>query len=127
MIASSPYRLEFFLENETNLSWVLIFKHIQFMSDLVELNKKYKTFQIVDFVVSADLKASEKTDKYVDLATELRMLWKMKMTVIIRALGTVQMSPGKGIEEQEIRERVGSIQKTELLKTAGILRRVLEY
>lgn len=94
MIASSPYRLKFFLENETNLSWVLIFKHIQFMSDLVELNKKYKTFQIVDFVVSADhkvdLNASEKTDKYVDLATELRMLWKMKMTVIIRALGTVR-------------------------------------
>lgn len=37
------------------------------------------------------------------------------------------MSPGKGIEEQEIRKRVASIQKTELLKTAGILRRVLEY
>lgn len=113
------------------MSWVLIFKYIQFISDLVELNKKYKTFQIVEFVVSAghkvDLEASEKTDKYVDLATELRMLGKMKMTVIIRALGTVLMSPGKGIEEQEIRERVGSIQKTELLKTAGILRRVLEY
>ena len=55
--------------------------------DLVIVKKKKKkTCRIVDFVVQADysveLKESEKTDKYVDLARELKKLWNMKVTVI---------------------------------------------
>ena len=50
----------------------------------------------MDFVVQANrrvkLKESEKRDKYMDLARELKKLWKIEMTVIqivIGALGTV--------------------------------------
>ena len=50
----------------------------------------------MDFPVSADhrikLKESEKKDKYLDLAKELKKLWNMKMTIIpivIGAFGTV--------------------------------------
>ena len=52
--------------------------------------------QIVDFTVSADhtikLKGSEKKDKHLYLARELKKLWNMKVTmlpIIIGALGTV--------------------------------------
>ena len=58
-------------------------------------NKK-KICKIVDFAVSADhrikLKESEKRDKYLDLARELKKLWNMKVTIIpvvIGAFGTV--------------------------------------
>ena len=59
----------------------------------------------MNFVVLADcrvkLKESEKRDKYLDLARELKNLWNMKVTVIlivIGALGTVI----KGLEDLKI-------------------------
>ena len=49
--------------------------------DLIIINKK-KICKIVDFAVPADhrinLKESEKKDKYLDLARELKKLWNMK-------------------------------------------------
>ena len=55
-----------------------------------------RTGQIVDFAVSVDhrvkLKESDKKDKYLDLAGELKKLWNIKVTVlsiVIGALGTV--------------------------------------
>ena len=53
----------------------------------------------------------------------------MKMTVIpivIGALGTVTKGLVHGLEELEIREREETIQTTALLRSARILRRVLE-
>ena len=44
--------------------------------DLIIINKKKRTYSIVDFAVSADhrieLKESEKKDKYLDLGMELK-------------------------------------------------------
>ena len=58
--------------------------------------ERSKTSRIVDFDVPVDhrvkLKESEKRDKYLDLARELKKLWNMKVTVIpivIGALGTL--------------------------------------
>ena len=58
--------------------------------------KKKKIGKVVDFAVPADhrikLKESEKRDKYLDLARELKNLWNMKVTIIpivIGAFGTV--------------------------------------
>ena len=87
----------------------------------------------MDFAVLADhrikLKGSEKQDKYVDLAREWKKLWNMKVTIIaimIGAFGTVTKGLLKGLEDLEITGRVGTIQITTLLRTARILRRVLE-
>ena len=48
--------------------------------------KKKSTCQIVNFAVSADhrvkLGESEKKNKYLDRAWELKKLWNMKVTVI---------------------------------------------
>ena len=87
----------------------------------------------MDFAVPVDhrvkLKESEKKDEYFDLARELKTLWNMKVTfilIIIGALGTVSKGLMKGLEDLEIRGRVETIQTTILLRTARILRRVLE-
>ena len=100
--------------------------------DLMIINKK-KIYKIVDFAVPADhridLKESEKKDKYLDLARELKKLWNMKVTIVsivIGALGTITKGLLKGLEDLEIGGRVETIQTTALLRTARILRRVLE-
>ena len=95
--------------------------------------KKKKICKIVDFAVPDDhrikLKEFEKRDKYLDLARELKKLWNMKVTIIpivIGVFGTVTNGWFKGLEDLEVGVRVETIQKTALLKTSRVLRRVLE-
>ena len=89
--------------------------------------------KIVDFAIPADhkinLKECEKKDKYLDLAREWKKLWNMKVTIVlivIGALGTITKRLFKGLEDLEVGGRVETIQMTALLRTARILRRVLE-
>ena len=84
------------------------------------------------FAVPADhrinLKESEKKDKYLDLR-ELKKLWNMKVTIVpivIGALGTITKGLLKGLKDLEVGGRVETFQTTALLRTARILRRVLE-
>ena len=70
-----------------------------------------------------------KKDKYLDLARELKKLWNMKVTIIpivIGAFGTVTKGLLKGLEDLEVGVLEETIQTTAFLKTAKILRRVLE-
>ena len=76
--------------------------------DLIIINNEKRTCKIVDFVVPANhrvkLKESEKKDKYLDLAKELKKKQNMKMTVIpilISALSTVPKGLVKGLENLE--------------------------
>ena len=86
----------------------------------------------MDFTTPADhrvkLKENELKDKFLDFARELIKLWNMKLTVILLtgALGTVTKGLIQRLEDLEISGRVETIQTTELLKSARILRRVLE-
>ena len=64
--------------------------------DLVIVKKeKKRPWRILDFAVSADLrvkiKESKKRDKY--LASELKILWNTKMTVIPIVVGALGKSP----------------------------------
>ena len=95
--------------------------------------KKKKICKIVDFAVPADhrikLKECEKREKYLELPRELKKLWNMKMTIIpivIGAFGRVTKGLLKDLEDLEVGNLVETIQTTALLKTARILRRVLE-
>ena len=95
--------------------------------------KKKRTCIIVDFAVPADhrikQKESEKKDKYLDLARELKKLWNMQVKIIpiaIGVFGTVTKGLLKGLEDLEVGRRVETIQTTALLRAATILRRVLE-
>ena len=76
-----------------------------------------------------NLKECEKKDKYLDLARELKKLRNMKVTIVPivnGALGTITIGLLKGLEDLEVGRREETIQTTALLRTARILRRVLE-
>ena len=67
----------------------------------------------MDFTVLADhrikLKESEKKDKYLDLARELKKLWNMKVTIIpivIGAFGTDTKGLLKGLEGEWISSKL---------------------
>ena len=73
----------------------------------------------MNFAVPADhrvkLKESEKKDKYLHLAWELKKLWNIKVTFIpfvIVILGTVTEGLIKRLEDLEINRRVENIQIT---------------
>ena len=77
-------------------------------------NNKRIICRIVNFAVPIDhkvkLKESEKRDKYVDLARELKKnLWNMKVTVI-DAFGSVTKGLAQGLEDLEISGRVDTIE-----------------
>ena len=81
--------------------------------DLIIINKKRRICKIVDFAVPVDhrinLKESEKKDKYLDLARELKKLRNMKVTIVlivIGALGTITKGLLKGLEDLEVGGRV---------------------
>ena len=93
--------------------------------------KEKRICKIVDFAVTADhrikLKECEKKDKYLDFDRELKKLLNMKLTIVpivICAFGTITKRLFKGLEDLEIGGRVKTT--TALLRTARILRRVLE-
>ena len=94
--------------------------------------QKKRTCRIVDFTVLGDhwvkLKENIKKDKYLDLARKLKN-WNMKVTfipVVTCTHGTVTEGLIKGLEDLEIRGRVETIQTITLLRTATILRKVVE-
>ncbi len=65
----------------------------------------------------------------MDLARELKKLWNMKVKIIpivIGAFGTITKGLIKRLEDVEIRGLVETIETTVLLRTARILRRILE-
>ena len=102
--------------------------------DLIIINKKKrKICKIVDFAVPTDhrikLKEYEKNDKYHDFARESKKLWNMNVMIVpimIVVSGTINKGLLKGLEDLEVGGRVETIPMTALLRTARILRRVLE-
>ena len=126
------------LENDTHkLLWDFNIQTDHLISvrrpDLTIINKKKRISKIVDFAVPADhrinLKECEKKDKYLDFARELKKLWNMKVTIlpiVIGAFGTITKGLLKGLEDLEVGGRVETNQTRALLRTARILRRVLE-
>ena len=96
-------------------------------------NTKKRICKIVNFAVLADhrinLKESEKKDKYLNLARELKKLRNMNVTImpiVIGALGTITKGLLKCLEDLEVGGRAETIQTTALLRTTRIPRRVLE-
>ena len=74
------------------------------------------------------IKEQEKIDKYQDLRIELQKVWNVKVVVIpvvIGALGTMSKKIHHYIKQIDIPADIVSIQKTAILGTAYILRRVL--
>ena len=93
--------------------------------------KRKRTCWIVDFAVPVDhrekIKENEKRGKHLDLSREFKKLWNMKgMVIPIGALGTIPKGLVRRLEDLDIGRRAEAIQTTALLRSARILRRVLE-
>ena len=101
--------------------------------DMIVVEKRNKCCKIIDFAIPYDSrieeKEVEKVVKYQDLARELKKLWKMKTMVIpivIGTFGTVPKDLKKRLENIGIETKIDELQKSVILNTARILRKVLE-
>ena len=81
----------------------------------------------MDFVVLAyyrmKLKESKNKDKYLDLARELKYYGTVTgIPIVIDTLGTIPKGVIMGLEDGGIKEQFETIQTTELLRFARILK-----
>jgi len=102
--------------------------------DIVIIRKDKEEFDIIDIAVPYDSriieKEREKIEKYQDLKFQMARCWKMKGKVIPIVIGALGAMPPK-LDEYLKRigcDRIhpGLIQKSVLLSSAGILRRILD-
>jgi len=87
---------------------------------------------LIDVAISGDRnvikKEAEKILKYADLTTEIQRMWNVKtkvIPVIIGATGTISKSFRKYGSNIPGKREVKELQKTAVLGTAHILRKVL--
>ena len=100
--------------------------------ELILVNKKAKSCVIIDVVIPGDCRIHEKKikkiEKYQNLKKELKRLWSLKkvevVPVVIGALGCISKGFSGWMETLGIKLIVGMIQKSVLLGTARILRKV---
>ena len=101
--------------------------------DMIVIDKETKFAKIIDFAIPYDSRVNskevEKTEKYQDLAREIKKLWGMRVTVIPIVIGTLGTTPKKlkkRLEDIGIETRVIELQKTVILHSTRILRKLLE-
>ena len=101
--------------------------------DPILIDEKEQKGIIIDIGVPVDMRVEgkkEKVEKYQDLKKEMRRLWKLRnveiITVVMRALGSVSVEFDRWMGKLGITCNVGVIQKSALLGTTRILRKVLE-
>ena len=85
---------------------------------------KERICKIIDFAVPGD-----KIEKYQDLGRELQNIWNVKVKIIplvVGSLGAIPKQFGNRLKQISITVRTAQVQKTVLLGTARILRKVLE-
>ena len=101
--------------------------------DTVVVDKVKKETMIIDVAIPRGTrlcdKEREKFQKYSLLKGEIAKSWQMKKVVVIPivvgALGTITIKFGKYIESLAIEIRIEHIQKSALLGTTRIIRKVL--
>jgi len=98
---------------------------------IIRDNEK-KTCMLIDVAISGDRnvikKEAEKILKYKDLTIEMQRMWNVKtvvIPVIIGATGTISKSFRKYVSTIPGNHEVKELQKTAILGTAHIVRKVL--
>ena len=96
------------------------------------LDNEKRTCMLMDVAISGDRnlikKEAEKILKYKDLTTEIQHMWNVNtkvIPVIIGATGTISKSFRKYVSNIPGNHEVRELQKTAILGTAHILRKVL--
>jgi len=100
--------------------------------DIMIHDNEKGTCMLIDVVISGDRnvikKEAEKIVKHKDLTIEIQRMWNVNtkvIPVIIGATGTVSMSFRKYVRKITENYEVKELQKTAILGTAHILRKVL--
>ena len=100
--------------------------------DIIIRDNEKGTCILIDVAISGDRnvikKEAEKIVKYKDLTTEIQRMWNVKpkvIPVIIGATGTISKSFRKYVSNIPGKHEVKELQKTAILGTAHILRKVL--
>ena len=100
---------------------------------MVVVDNKERSCETIDFAVPGDSRNEEK-EKYKietdqDLGSELRKIWNVKVKIIplvVASLGAIPKQFGNRLKQIGITAGTAQVQKTILLGTARILRKVLE-
>ena len=101
--------------------------------DIIIKNKKEKTCTLIAVAIPADRndvqKEAEKKLKYKSLCIKIQRMWNLKCTIIpaiIGATGIVTRSLKKNLEVVPGKHKIDSLQKTAILGTSHIIRKVLQ-
>ena len=101
--------------------------------DIVLVDKSKKSCHVIDVAIPEDSgakeKEAEKVEKYQNLARELRRMWEVKtkvVPIVLGALGTVPLRLKGTLKGTGVDTSINLIQKSALLGSARILRKVLE-
>ena len=101
--------------------------------DTAVVDKKERSCKTIDIAVPGDSRIEEKEkdkiEKYQDLGRELQKVWNVKVKIIplvVSSLGAIPKQFGNRLKQTCNRAGAAQVQKTVLLGTARILRKVLE-
>ena len=97
--------------------------------DIIIRNNERGTCMLIDVAISGDRNVikneAETILKYKDLTIEIQRMWNIKTKVIIGATGTISKSFRKYMSIIPGKHEAKELQKTAILDTAHILRKVL--
>ena len=101
--------------------------------NLVVVDKKERSCKIIEFPVPRDIRIEEKEkdkiEKYQELGRELQKKWNVTVKIIPLVVGSQSAIPkqfGNRLKQIGITAGTEQVQKTILLGTARILRKILE-
>ena len=97
------------------------------------MNKNERSCAIIDIAIPGDIRVSEKEkekiERYQELKREIKRMWNIRsikvIPVVVGALGSTSKKLKKYIEELGVFINTALLQKTALLGTVRILRKVL--
>ena len=102
--------------------------------DIILIHKAAGKCFLVDVAIPGDQNISkkefEKIDNYSELRVEIARMWNRETTVVpivIGALGSIPKKLKNHLERIGIKPSITTLQKTALLGSANILRKVLFY
>ena len=98
--------------------------------DIIIRDNEKRTCMLIDVAIPGDRNVIKKAEilKYKDLTIEIQRMWNVKtrvIPVIIGATGTISKSFRKYVSDIPGNRDVKELQKTAILGTAHILRKVL--
>ena len=120
---------------QTNIVWNFEVQRNQLIPakrpDFMLINKQKRTCHLVNFAIPVDdwVKIKENKRQILGPCLRTKKLWNMRITgipIVVDVLGKVRKGLEKRLEELEIKKRIETIQTIAMLRSARILRKVLE-